>query len=73
MVSTYINVLVNERSGEVVFGTCQIQVPKVSTDTNGTLFFVNWNRNGKPNGIRNGLDETFFTQFLNLNFDSESL
>ena len=55
MVGTGINDLVNERSGEVVFGTCQIQVTEVGIDTNGTLFFIDGNRIGNPSGIHDGV------------------
>ena len=73
MVETHINDLVNEQSGEDVFGTCQIQVTEVSTNMNGTLFFVDGKDIGNPSGIRSGLDETCFMQVLNLDFNSESL
>ena len=35
-----INDLVNEWSGEIVLGTCQVQIMKVSTNKNGTLFLL---------------------------------
>ena len=34
---TCINDLINEQSGEVVFGACQIQVTKFSTDASGGM------------------------------------
>ena len=70
MAGTCINDLVNEWSGEFVFWTCQIQVTEVSIDVNGTLFFVDGNMIRNPSGIRDGVYETFFTQFLDLVFDS---
>ena len=69
---TRINDLVNEWSGEVVFGTCQVQVMEVSTNANGTLFF-DGNKIRNPSGIHDGVYETCFTQFLDLILYNESL
>ena len=55
---TGINGLVNEQSGEVFFGTCQIQVTEVNTYANGTIFFINGNKIGNLSVIRDGLYET---------------
>ena len=68
MASTCIDDLVDKRSGEVVFGTSQIQITEVSTHTNGSLLFINGNMIGNPSGIRNGVYKSFFAQFLNLIF-----
>ena len=73
VVSTGINDLVNEWSGEVFFRTCQIQVMKVNIDMNYPLFFVNKNMSGNPSSIRDRVYENFFTQFLDLGFDSRIL
>ena len=73
MADTDINDLVNERSVEVVFGTCQIQVTEFSTDRNGTLFFVDRNRIRNPSSIHDGVYETCCGQFLDLGFDHSSL
>ena len=73
MVSTGINDLVNEWSGEVFFRTCKIQVMKVNIDVNGTLFFVNKNMSGNPSSIRDRVYGNLFTQFLDLGFDSRIL
>ena len=40
MFGTCIDDLVNERCGEVVFGTCTIKIAKVYANANGTLFFI---------------------------------
>ena len=61
MASTCIDDLVDKRSGEVVFGTSQIQITEVSTHTNGSLLFINGNMIGNPSGIRDGVYETCFT------------
>ena len=61
MSGTSVNDLVNERSGEIVLGTCQIEITKVNTDTNGTHFFVNGNGIRNPSGIRDGVYETCCT------------
>ena len=69
MAGTCIDDLVDKPSGEVVFGTSQIQITEVSTHTNGSLLFINGNMIGNPSGIRDGVYETFFMQFLDLDFD----
>ena len=51
----------------------EFQITKISTNMNGTLFFINRNRIRNPSGIRNGVYETFFTQFLDISFDNGSL
>ena len=49
--------MVDERCGEVVFGTCPIEIMKVYANMNGTLFFIHRNRIRNPSGVRNGVDE----------------
>ena len=44
MSSACIDDLVNEQSGEVVFGTCPIKIVEVYANVNGTLFFIHGNR-----------------------------
>ena len=39
---------IDERCGEVVFGTCPIKVMEVCANTNGTLFFIHGNRIRNP-------------------------
>ena len=73
MAGTSINDMVDERSWEIVLETCEIEITKISTNMNGTLFFINRNRIRNPSGIRNGVYETCFTQFLDLGFDNMSL
>ena len=43
MYSACINDLINEGCWEVVFGTFPIQITKVYTNANGTLFFIQGN------------------------------
>ena len=54
-----VNDFVNEWSREVVFGTCQNRVAKISTDTDGTLFFIHGNMIRNPSGICDGVYETY--------------
>ena len=69
MTGTSVNDLVNKWSGEVSFGTSQIQVMEFSTDVNGTLFSIDRNKIGNPSGICNGVYESFFVQFVDLILD----
>ena len=73
MASTCIDDLVDKRSGEVVFGTSQIQITEVSTHTNGSLLFINGNMIGNPSGIRNGVYKVCFAQFIDPSFDGKGL
>ena len=73
MSSTRIDDLVNERCGEVVFGTCPIEVMEVCTIANGTEFFIHGNRIRNPNGVHNGVNEVGYAQLLYLGFDSGHL
>ena len=43
--------LVDERCGEVVFGTCPIEVAEFSANVNGTLFFIHRNMIRNPSGV----------------------
>ena len=72
MSGTGINDLVNEHSGEIILGIGQVQIMEVSTDMNGTLFFINENRIGNPSGIHDGLYESSF-EFFDLRFDGRGL
>ena len=60
--------LVNERCGEVVFGTCPIEVVEVSANMNGTLFFIHGNRIRNPSCVCNGINEASCAQLLYLGF-----
>jgi hypothetical protein len=55
--STIINNLVDEGHWEVVFGTCMIEITKVSVDTNNALFFVDRDGVGDPQRICDGVYE----------------
>jgi hypothetical protein len=46
MACTVIDNLVDERCGEVVFGTSMVEIMKFSADANSALFFVNGDRVG---------------------------
>jgi hypothetical protein len=48
MACTIINNLVDERCGEVVFGTSMIEITRVDADMNSPLFFVNRDGFGDP-------------------------
>ena len=66
-----INDLVDERGGEVVFGTCPVKIVEVCENVNGTLFFIHRNRIRSPSGIGNGVDEANCAQLLYLIFDCD--
>ena len=57
MSSARIDDLINERCGEVVFGTCPIEVTEFYANANGTLFFIHGNKIRNPSGVRNGVNE----------------
>ena len=63
--------LVNERCGEVVFGTCPIKVAEVYANVNGTLFFIHGNRIRNPSGVRNGINEVSCAQLLYFGFNRD--
>ena len=63
---------IDERCGEVVFGTCPIKVMKVCANVNGTLFFIHGNKIRNPSGVRNGVNEVSCAQLLNFGFDHGS-
>ena len=48
--------LVYEQCGEVVFGTCPIEIVKVCANANGTLFFIYRNRIRNPSCVCNGIN-----------------
>ena len=60
--------LVNERCGEVVFGTCPIEIAKVFANINDTLFFIHGNRIRNPSGVCNGINEAGYAKILYLGF-----
>ena len=60
--------LVNERSGEVVFGTCPIEIVEVYANANGTLFFIHRNRIRNLSCVCNGINEASCAQLLYLGF-----
>ena len=70
MPRTLVNDLVNERCGEVVFGTSFVQVAKVRVDTNGALFLENGNGVRHPSGVFNGVNETTLLELIDFGFDS---
>ena len=70
MPHTLVNDLVNERCGEVVFGTSLVQVAKVRADTDGALFLKNGNWVGHPSGVFNGVNETSLLKLVDFGFDS---
>ena len=57
MSSACINDLVDERCGEVIFGTCPIKVIGVYANANGTLFFIHENKIRNPGGVCNGIND----------------
>jgi len=70
MPRTLVNDLVNERCGEVVFGTSFVHVVKVCADTDGSLFLENGNWVGYPSGVFNGVNETNLLELIDFGFDS---
>ena len=60
--------LIDDRYGEVVFGTCPIEVTEVCANMNGTLFLIHGNRIRNPSGVHNGVDEAGSAQLLYLGF-----
>ena len=68
MSSARIDNLIDERCGEVVFGTCPIKVMEVCANANGTLFFIHGSRIRNPSGVRSGVDEAGCAQLLYLIF-----
>jgi hypothetical protein len=55
---TIINNLVNERYGEVVFGTSMIEIEKVNENVNSSLFVVNRDGVRYPRSVCDGLYES---------------
>ena len=49
--------LIDEGCGEVVFGTCPIEVTELCANANGTLFFIGGNMIRNPSSVGNGVDE----------------
>ena len=71
MSGAYIDDLVDERCEEVVFGTCRIEIMKVYTNVNGTLFFIHRNRIRNPSGVCYGVNESGCAQLLYFGFDRD--
>ena len=71
MSSACIDDLVDERCGEVVFGTCPIEIMKICANVNGTLFFIHRNIIRNQNGVRNGVYEVSCAQLLYFRFDRD--
>ena len=61
--------LIDDVCGEVVFGTCPIEVIEFCANENGTLFFIHGNRIRNLSGVGNGVDEADCAQLLYLGFD----
>jgi hypothetical protein len=57
---TFIDNLVNKWSGEIILWTGLVQIMKVCTYVNRTLFFVDWNGIRHPLSQLDGVDETNF-------------
>ena len=68
MFSSCIDDLVDERGGEVVFGTCPIKIAEVCANANGTLFFIHGNKIRNPCCVCNGINEAGYAQLLYLGF-----
>ena len=68
MSNACINDLVDERGGEVVFGTCPIKIVEVCANVNGTLFFIHGNKIRNPSCVCNGINEASCAQLLYLSF-----
>ena len=68
MFGACIDDLVDEQCGEVVFGTCPIEIVEVCANTNGTMFFIHGNRIRNPGCVCNGINEDDCAQLLYLSF-----
>ena len=60
--------LIDEGCGEVIFGTCPVEVAEVCANENGTLFFIHGNRIRNPSCVCNGINEAGCAQLLYLSF-----
>ena len=60
--------LVDERCGEVAFGTCPIEIMKFYANVDVTLFFIHRNRIRNPSSVCNGINEASYAQLLYLDF-----
>jgi hypothetical protein len=69
-ICAFINNLVDKWSGEIILWTCLVQIMKVCTYANRTLFFVDWNRICHPLSQLDRVDKTCFDQFLYFNLNS---
>ena len=64
--SAVIDDLINVRCGEIVLWTSSIQIPKIDTNPNGTLFFVDRDIARHPFIQRYEVDKTSLKNFFNL-------
>ena len=71
MSGTCIDDLIDEGCGEVVFGTCPIEVMEVYANVNSTLFFIRGNRIRNASGVGNGVNESGCAQLFYLGFDRD--
>ena len=68
MSSACIDDLIDEGCWEVVFRTGPIQIAKVCTNMDGTLFFIHRNKIRNPSAVGNGVEEASYAQLLYLGF-----
>jgi len=61
--------MVNEGCRVIVFGTCIVQVSKISIDTNGALFFHDGYRVRNPRGVSDRKNETNFVKLVDFLLD----
>ena len=67
---TVMDYLIDIGSGKVVFWTSSIQIPKIDTNPNSTLFFVHRDYVGHPFSNWYGVNETDPEKFFNFFFNS---
>ena len=69
MYGARIDDLIDEGCGEVVIGTCPIEIMKLYANANGTLFFIHGNKIRNPSCVCNGINEAGCAQLLYLSFN----
>ena len=69
MSGTCIDDLIDEGCGEVVFGTCPVEITEICANANGALFFIHGNRIRNPSCVCNGINEAGCSQLLYLGFN----
>jgi hypothetical protein len=62
--------MINERSGEIIFRTSFVQVPKIHTYMDGSLLLIHGNGIGHPFNQGNRVDEANVEQLLHLCLNS---